>query len=141
MVRKGFTLVELVMVVLILGILAAVAVPKVINNADEAAEANLLRTLAVVRDAIEMYATLHGGAFPGADGTEATFKYDLKPHIRRRFPMNQMKGSDAVDVQTTGDPLGFQSGPYGWRYDNQTGQFIANSNGMSSDGVTRYREL
>lgn len=141
MVRKGFTLAELVIVVLILGILATVAVPKVISNADNATEAGLFRSLAVVRDAIEMYSTVNDGTLPGADGSEATFKSDLAPHIRGRFPTNQIKGSDRVDVQTAGDPLGYLNGPYGWRYDNQTGQFTANSNTMSTDGETRYWEF
>ena len=70
--RQGFTLVELVVVVMILGILAAVAAPKLLGTSGTATDNGLRQTLSVVRDAIERYAAENGGDFPGTD--EATFK-------------------------------------------------------------------
>ena len=64
--HNGFTLVELVVVVMILGILAAVAAPKLLGTSSAAADNGIKQTLAIVRDAIERYAAEHGGDLPPA---------------------------------------------------------------------------
>jgi len=53
--RPGFTLVELVVVVLILGIIAAVAAPKMFDTADQAKESSAAMLAAIVRDRIDLY--------------------------------------------------------------------------------------
>ena len=70
--RKGFTLVELVVVILILGILAGVAAPKMFNTSAKATDNGLKQTLGIVRDAIELYQSQNGGALPTLqrDGTD-----------------------------------------------------------------------
>src|SRR5437588_936115 len=80
--HTGFTLIELVVVVMILGILAAVAAPKLLGTSSSAADNGLKETLGVVRDAIERYTAEHGGTLPGAGGTEAAFKTDLTTYLR-----------------------------------------------------------
>jgi prepilin-type N-terminal cleavage/methylation domain-containing protein len=121
--RHGFTLVELVVVVMILGILAAVAAPKLLGTSGTATDNGLRQTLSVVRDAIERYAAENGGTFPGSD--EATFKAALVPYLRGVFPTCPVGAKDAsVAVGTTSTVGGSES----WRYNTGNGEFIVNSN-------------
>jgi len=62
--EKGFTLVELLIVVIILGILAAVAIPQFGTSTDDAREQSLRTNLATLRNAAELYYAEHG-VYPG----------------------------------------------------------------------------
>jgi general secretion pathway protein G len=119
-------MVELVVVVMILGIIASIAVPKVISALGSAQDRTIEHSIAVVGDAINHYATMNAGKLPGADGTEESFRSDLKPHINK-FPVNPKRNSDSVKVVSAGVPLTPVGGTYGWVYDNQSGEFIANA--------------
>ena len=64
--RQGFTLVELVIVIIILGILAALAIPQFVSSTKDAQEATLRGDLAVLRNAINLYYHQHASIYPGA---------------------------------------------------------------------------
>jgi type II secretion system protein G len=54
-IRRGFTLIEILIVVVILGILAAVVVPQFTNAADDANDAAVRSQLQTLRGQIELY--------------------------------------------------------------------------------------
>ena len=127
------------MVVLILGILAAIAAPKIINNSDEAADAGVAQTLAAIRDALELYKTqATAGGYP--QGTSAQIHTKLQDYIRgTKFPKATVGGLNSnaisVDASLTVDES------TGWVYDPATGDFIVNSDDLTNDGVTKYSDL
>ncbi|MAT72339.1 MAG: hypothetical protein CMJ58_22785 [Planctomycetaceae bacterium] len=123
--RRGFTLVELVIVVLILGILAAVAAPKMFDTAGDARTNATRHSLTVVRDAIQLYRAKNS-ALPGDGGTEADLKADLVSMLNGPFPEASIGNTGStVRVTTSGAALS-ASGTESWAYDNVTGEFIVN---------------
>ncbi len=71
--RKGFTLVELMIVVAILGILGAIVLPTYQTNASEAKVSSAKSNLHTMRAQIELYKMQHNGTPPGyAAGAEVT---------------------------------------------------------------------
>ncbi len=76
-IQKGFTLVELLIVVIILAILAAIVVPQFASSTDDAKLSSLDSNLATMRSTIELYYHQHKGIYPGAsasDGGSCTTK-------------------------------------------------------------------
>ncbi len=64
--RRGFSLLEVVIVVAIIAILAAIGIPRMSRGARGASDSALTGDLATLRNAIDLYAAEHTGAFPTA---------------------------------------------------------------------------
>ncbi len=64
---KGFTLVEILIVVVILGILAALVVPQMVNASNEAVKSALARQVQMINHQVELYRIAHEGVLPSDD--------------------------------------------------------------------------
>ncbi len=62
-VAKGFTLVEILIVVVILGILAAIVVPQFTNAANDARQGNVETQTSTLQNQIELFAAQNSGAY------------------------------------------------------------------------------
>jgi len=71
--KKGFTLVEILIVVVILGILAAIVIPQFTGASTEAKESSLVSNIQTVRSQVELFKIQHNDILPGevlnADGS------------------------------------------------------------------------
>lgn len=73
--RKGFSLIEVLLVVLILGVLASIVIPRIASSAKDANVAKCDANRANLISAIERYAVENQGAYP-AD--QAAFDADIR---------------------------------------------------------------
>jgi prepilin-type N-terminal cleavage/methylation domain-containing protein len=119
--ESGFTLIELVIVIVILGILAAVAIPKYEDMREQARVATIKGQLGSIRSAIAIqYArnALNGSAtFPTLDGTI---------FADGRVPREPVNNSNAVKTTAGVDDTG------GWQYTAATGIVKINVSAYSS---------
>ena len=113
---NGFTLVELLIVVIILAILAAIVVPQFTATTDDARASAFDSNLAAMRAAVELYRQQHG-AYPGAvaagtatcvNGTNETAAVG-----DAAFVTQMTRYTNAAGEACTGtDPTQFRFGPY-----------------------------
>ena len=133
-VRKGFTLIELMAVVLILAILAGVALPKFFNYQTQAKVAACKGGLGGVRAGIaNFYAdqaiTTGVAAYPTL--VQLTTVGTVMQEPLPDNPYDSTSGNDVVDCPLAADavvPRTLQGATGGWAYYVAGGKFFANTN-------------
>lgn len=70
--NSGFTLIEILIVVMVLGILAMVIVPQISVSTSDAKESTLQTNIFALRNAIELYYHQHNNVYPGFNKIDGT---------------------------------------------------------------------
>jgi len=156
----GFTLVELLIVVVILAILAAVAIPQFTSSAEDAKASALQANLGVMRSSMELYKLQHNGKYPGypsaggaptegeftaqmltsskVDGSTAavgTAGFAFGPYVKEQVPTNPANGLNTVLILA--DATAFPAaadGTTGWVCKPAIGKIRPNATGTAPSG-------
>jgi general secretion pathway protein G len=142
MKRNAFTLVELLIIVIILGILAAVVIPQFSDASTDARVSSLTTNLQTIRGQLDLYRLQHNGIYPtqaliasqmttktDVDGTVNAASGKYGPYLQR-IPSNPFTvGGTGNDVTNTAAATN-----KAWYYDATTAAFKANDAG-STNGV------
>ena len=129
--QKGFTFLELVSVIVILGIISAIAVPRFYSYKGDAKLATLKATLGNVRTAIHHYylnkaVTEDEPRLPNR--LELLTPGEVIEHEMTANPYNGKSDVNLVDgtYNATSPPVA-QENRYGWNYDRTNNKFWANT--------------
>jgi len=130
--KKGFTLIELMIVVAIIGILAAIAIPKFAQMLEKSREGATKGNLAAIRSAVTIYYSEKEGTWPVDLTTSFTsYLYPIPP--ARATPLGN---SSAISMMTA-PPTAVGTG---WCYVTDPtsmpfqGYVFANSTGTDTKG-------
>ena len=144
--RKAFSLVELMIVVAVLGILAAIVVPEFRSYGTQANESATKNNLYLLRAGIELYAVRHNGVAPGypADNIGAPVSQDefraqmVDGGYLQKMPKNSFNNLDTLDMIPNGAALPAEAtGGYGWIYQPQSKTIRLDWPGTDRKGI-RY---
>ena len=148
--NQGFTLVELIIVVSILGILAAIVLPEFQGHAQKAKEATAKDNLRILREAIERYAFDHNEVPPGYPGDDSTQnpgtlwflqQLSISKKYLSELPENPLNGYSAVYIVANNGTItdGMAAGSaQGWVYQPSTKTVKINMTGTDSEGTNYF---
>ncbi len=152
----GFTLVEILIVVIILGILAAIIIPNVSSASTQTRENMIKENLRMFRQQIGAYRAEHDDVSPGYPNndpsetpTEAVFiqqmtqttdKYGNSPGsygpYMRKVPENTVNNLTSIQILANGEDLPAEGGnTHGWIYSPEKIAVLAGNSGADSSGV------
>jgi type II secretion system protein G len=134
--RVGFTLIEVLIVVALMAVLAAVIIPQFSDSTTDAKRSTLEYNLRTLRQQIQVYRIDHNGLYPELKNKaleQLTTKTDVEgnpgsdfgPYIRADLPLNPFNLSNEVKAGSGTGPVA--GGNVGWQYDEATGQIWPNN--------------
>ncbi|MEM7229141.1 MAG: prepilin-type N-terminal cleavage/methylation domain-containing protein [Planctomycetota bacterium] len=137
--RHAFSLIELVIVLAILAVITAIAIPRFTRGAEGADDVGLQGDLSVLRNALEFYKLDHG-SYPAqasitaqlttqtdASGAAGT---DFGPYLVSipKLKVGANKGSNAIGTAAAAPPT-VEVASVGWQYHEATGSIYATATG------------
>lgn len=147
--RRGFTLIEVLIVVVIMAVLAATIIPQFSSSTKDAKESSLKFNSHTMRSQIELYKEHHLSKYPDQIGdatngylpqlTKATdasgntgdagTAHPYGPYIDNDLPANPFDGKNVVtEVDLGGEkPTAVSGTAGGWQYDPNTGAIWPNN--------------
>jgi type II secretion system protein G len=165
MKKKGFTLVELILVITILGILAALVMPTFQGNIATAKESAAKSDLMAFRTQIELYKMQHNQYPPGyvngvgtdiatlvlqftgtttVTGIVSPNTVPVDPFLygpyMKKIPPNPFNKLNTIAyvAEATAFSAAIDGTSSGWLYKKETGEIVPNMTGTDSEGVNYY---
>ncbi len=143
--RKAFTIAELVIIVCIIGILAALVMPLFKSEATEAKVAAAKDNLRVLRGTIELYGAQHKGATPGYENDDTstapsedrfTQQTTVVERYMRKIPENPFNNLNTLRMIGNNEAFpATATGAYGWIYQASTGTIRLDWPGSDDKGT------
>jgi len=145
--KSGFTLIEILIVVIILGILAAIVIPQFTNASEDARKSSLSSQLQTLRSQVELFKLQHRERFPLVDVNDITTAWDwdkltqktdedgvaggiLGPYMQQ-IPGNSLNNLNTVESVATDPTPGTTTSTAGFVFSQGTGKLFA----TDKDGV------
>lgn len=136
--RRGFTLIELMIVVVIIGLLASVAIPNFISMMGRAREASVKTNMHVMQTAAEDFAAVSSGRYPDNAADLADDGLRLVDHVPfSSYPDNPFTAAPSV-VQFDADPTTGNAGEIGFNPATPDSYAIK---GIGADGALLRQQL
>jgi len=111
--KAGFTLVEILIVVVILGILAAIVVPQFTNASNEAVKGAIQSQLQTINSQMELYRVRNQGAYPSEVEDSGFLGEDnegwgtlVGGEYLKEIPVNGYTGDGLITAGTEEDAMG-----------------------------------
>jgi general secretion pathway protein G len=148
--RRGFNLLEVVIVLAALAVVGAIAAPRLSRAGESASDAALAQDLATLRKAVERYAVEHRGAFPSV----ANFREQLRRHTDEAGAVSKERVRPfiygpyvrAVPTVAAGPSKGSSKvaaapgNGVGWLYNETTGEIRVNAGDERDSLGRRYAD-